>query len=46
LNFLVIPCIAFISCRIALIQQNPLFFTTFFRNFAAKTKRKQENKKK
>ena len=34
LNFLVLPRIAFISGRIALIFQKPLFFTTFFRNFA------------
>jgi len=45
LNFLVLPRIAFITGRIlalasvsekrlALIFQNPLFFTTFFRNFA------------
>jgi len=31
---LVLPLIAFILGRNALIFQNPLFFTTFFRNFA------------
>ena len=36
LNFLVLPRLAFITGRIALIFQNPLFFTTFFRNFAPK----------
>ncbi|MBR5325355.1 MAG: hypothetical protein IKU49_02545 [Prevotella sp.] len=34
--FLVLPCFAFILGRIALIFQNPLFFTSFFRNFAEK----------
>jgi hypothetical protein len=33
LNFPVLPRIAFITGRIALIFQKPLFFTTFFRNF-------------
>jgi hypothetical protein len=37
LNFPVFPRIAFITGRIALIFQNPLFFTTFFRNFADKS---------
>jgi hypothetical protein len=38
LNFLVLPRIAFITGRIALIFQKPLFFTTFFRNFASEKK--------
>ena len=38
LYFLVLPRLAFISGRIALIFQNPLFFTTFFRNFATYSK--------
>ena len=33
LYFLILPRLAFISGRIALILQNPLFFTSFFRNF-------------
>ena len=36
LKFLVFPLIAFILGRIALILQNPLFFTSFFCNFAIK----------
>ena len=35
LNFFILPLLAFITGRIALIFQKPLFFTTFFRNFAA-----------
>jgi dihydropteroate synthase len=35
LNFLVLPRLAFISGRIALIFQNRFAFTSFFRNFAA-----------
>ena len=34
LNFLILPRLAFIIGRIALIFQNPLPITTFFRNFA------------
>jgi hypothetical protein len=34
--FLILPRLAFIYGRIALIFQNPLPVTTFFRNFAAK----------
>ena len=34
LNIPIFPRIAFITGRIALIFQNPLFFTTFFHNFA------------
>jgi len=36
LNFFILPRLAFITGRIALIFQNPLFFTTFLRNFAGK----------
>ena len=35
LNFLVLPRIAFITGRIALIFQKPLPITTFFSNFVA-----------
>ena len=34
LNFLVLPRLAFILGRIALIFQNRFAFTSFFRNFA------------
>ena len=34
MNFLILPRFSFILGRIALIFQNPLFFTSFFRNFA------------
>jgi hypothetical protein len=34
LNFLILPRFAFILGRIALIFQNPLSFTSFFRIFA------------
>ena len=37
--YLVLPSFAFISGRIALIFQNPLFFTTFFCNFQIKRKK-------
>jgi hypothetical protein len=36
LNFLVLPRLAFITGRIALIFQNRFVTTTFFRNFAIK----------
>jgi len=36
LNFFILPRLAFISGRIALIFQNRFAFTSFFRNFAAK----------
>jgi hypothetical protein len=35
LNILILPRFAFVLGRIALILQNPLFFTSFFRIFAA-----------
>ena len=38
LNFPVFSYLAFITGRIALILQKPLFFTTFFRNFATKSR--------
>ena len=44
--FLVLPRFAFILGRIALIFQNPLPVTTFFRNFAdSKTKTQADNGK-
>ena len=36
LNFFILPRLAFILGRIELIFENPLFFTSFFRNFADK----------
>jgi len=33
-HFPILPRLAFITGRIALIFQNPLLFTSFFRNFA------------
>ena len=38
LNFLILPRLAFISGRIALIFQNRFAFTSFFRNFASSKK--------